>query len=108
MPLRVLPGRWSWIVLVIFTALNVALNTVVSVNLAQRAIDADRRARAEASEANRPVLCLLVTSQERVMRQQAEIFSEAESEIGRRSADAWRDAAKSWHDLGILFRCYQE
>jgi len=92
MPLRALPGRWAWIVLVVFTALNVGLTSVVTTRVAQRSIDADHRARAESAEQSRGIVCLVVTKQEAV-------FREAQSEVGRNAADAW-------HDLGILFRCY--
>ncbi len=93
MPLRRVSSGWyAWIVLVIFTALNVGLTTVVTTRVAQRSIDADRTARAVAAEQSKAVVCLVVTKQEAV-------FREAESEVGR-------NAAAAWHDLGILFRCY--
>jgi hypothetical protein len=92
MPKRMLPGSWAWIVLVVFTALNVALTTVVTTRVAQRSIAADRVARAAAAEQSRAVVCLVVTKQEAV-------FRDASTQVGRNAADAW-------HDLGILFRCY--
>jgi len=92
MPLRKLPGWWSWVVLVLFTAVNIALTITVTSNLSQRAIDADRKARAEASAQSRSIVCLVVTTQENV-------FSEATSEVGKK-------AARAWHDLGELFHCY--
>lgn len=93
MPLRRFTGAWwSWTVLVLFTAVNIGLTITVTNSLSQRAIDADRNARASAAEQSRGVVCLVVIKQEAV-------FRESESQVGQNAADAW-------HDLGILFRCY--
>jgi len=89
---RVLPGRWPWIVLVVFTAFSVGLNTVVSTRVAERAIGADRRARAEAATSYLAVLCDLIIKQEAV-------FRESESEVGQNAADAW-------HSFGVKYGCY--
>lgn len=89
---RPLPNWWAWVVLVVATTLNIAMTTIVTGNLAHRAIDADRRARAEAGEQSRRAVCLVVTTGEKALRDMG-------TESGRNAADAW-------HDLGILFRCY--
>ena len=92
MPRPALPNWYTWTVLFVFTLGSIAISIVVNANLANRAILADRRARTEAAEQNRQVLCTVVRTQENV-------FRDATSEVGRNAADAW-------HDLGILFRCY--
>jgi Na+-translocating ferredoxin:NAD+ oxidoreductase RnfG subunit len=89
-----MPSWWSWVVLVLFTAASVGLNTVISTRTAERAIESDRRAREEAVRSSLTVLCDVVIKQEAV-------FRDAESEVGR-------SAAAAWHDLGVTYRCFRE
>jgi len=87
-----MPSWWSWVVLVLFTAGSVGLNTVVSTRTAERAVESDRAAREEAARVSLAVVCDVVIKQEAV-------FSDAQSEVGR-------SAAKAWHDLGVTYRCF--
>lgn len=89
-----LPSWWSWIVLVLFTAASVGLNTVISTRTSERAIESDRRARAAAAQSSLAVLCDAVRSQEAV-------FRESRTEVGR-------NAVRAWHDLGVKYGCYKE
>ena len=88
---RALPSWYSWVVLFVFTLGSIAISIVVNTSLAQRAIAADHKARADAAAQSHGVLCLVVVTQENV-------FKQASSDVGQK-------AAKAWHDLGILFRC---
>lgn len=92
MPRRPVAGWWAWVVIVAFTAINVALTTMIAGSLADRAVQADRRAREEAGRQSRGVVCLVIRTQENV-------FSGSDDDIDRK-------AAQAWHDLGILFQCY--
>ncbi len=89
-----LPAWWSWVVLVLFTAVSVGLNTMIATRTSQRAIEADRRARTETAQSSLAALCDAVRSQEAV-------FREAQSEVGQ-------NAARSWHALGVKYGCYKE
>ena len=87
-----LPNWYSWVVLFAFTLGSIGISIVVNINLAERAIAADHKARADAAAQSKSVVCLVVTTQENV-------FSQSTTDVGVK-------AAKAWHDLGILFRCY--
>lgn len=94
------PGWYSWLVVVALTAASAALSVVVNRGLTQNALEADRRAKADAeakaqqlAENNRRGMCSVFLAQERV-------FAEAETEVGR-------NAEKAWHDLAVTYRCYE-
>ncbi len=92
MPKRPIASWYAWLALVVFTAANVALTTIIAGNLANRAIQADHRAREDAAKQSVGAVCRMIAAQEDVYRGSAD-------EIDRK-------AAQAWHDLGILFQCF--
>ena len=93
-----LPPWYSWLVVIGLTLASNLLTLVVVLNLSERAVTNERKAREaaavesqESSERSRRGLCLVIQSQENV-------FTEASTPVGRKAADAW-------HDLGEIFRC---
>jgi hypothetical protein len=90
---------YVWLTLLVGLVGSSGATWVVTLHSAQRAVDAERRARLEADAARREsalsalaAVCNLVTSQEAV-------WKDAESPVGQ-------NARKSWHDLGVLYHCY--
>lgn len=94
--------RWWPIVVSVGTSVaSAVLSAALCITISQRAVDGERRAREDASAertraaaANLHILCQLVVTQENV-------FKDAQSQVGR-------NAAKAWHDLGIIYGCYKE
>jgi hypothetical protein len=89
-----LPGWYSWIAVVLLTAISVGLNTVISLRVAHSAIENNERQRQESSRAALAIFCTAARAQENV-------FRESQSEVGRKAAEAW-------HDLGVTFGCFRE
>ena len=69
------------------SVVSVVLSVVISVNASNRAIDSDRRARAQAAAESRKATCMLVAAQDAV-------YSETPP-----STKLGRDVAAAWHDL---------
>lgn len=100
MRVRVRPAWYPWMVMALIVVPLVAVSTIINLRATARAVESERRARTDAAaqaqktgEVVRAAFCAMVIAQENV-------FKESESQVGQ-------NAAKSWHDLGILFRCYE-
>lgn len=79
---------WYYQLAVVGTSLaSVVLSVMISVNASNRAIDSDRRARAEAAKDSRAVSCVLIIAQDAV-------YSETPP-----TTKLGRDVAVAWHDL---------
>jgi hypothetical protein len=87
------PRWYQALVVVGVSLLSVLLSVLVSLRSAERAIDADHRAREVAAAETRAATCLVIVAQ-------SEVYDGAEpiSEAGRR-------AEKAWRNLRTLLQC---
>lgn len=83
---------WYYQLAVVGTSVaSVVISVLISVNTSARAIDSDRRARAEAVAESRKVSCTLIIAQDRAYTE-----TPPATELGR-------DVARAWHDLRTLY-----
>lgn len=88
-----IPGWWAWVVLVVATAANVGLSTIVSIRQAERTIAAERASSRKAAEESRLATCALVSAQVNVYRETPPV------------TPTGREVARAWEDMSIRFHC---
>lgn len=87
------PGWYAWAAVVLSTMASAGLSAVVSVQLAERAVQAQQESQQQAAEASRQATC-------NVVRTQLAIY-----EVAPPSTATGREAVAAWGDMKNLYRC---
>lgn len=74
------PGFYAWLAVVLTTVGSVFLNVLISVNLAERAADGQRRS-----------ICQITITQSDIYRN-----TPPSTDTGRAAAQAWENARRDW------------
>jgi|ERR1044072_8105224 hypothetical protein len=93
-----LPSWYSWLVVVGMSSASIGLSVILSINMTERAVQAERDARlaaARGSEDMRRATCFVVASMD-------DAYSDPATPI---TSPVGRQVAQAWHNLRLLLKC---
>ena len=93
-----LPPWYSWLVVIGLTLASNLLTLFVVLNLSERGVQNERRAREAAAEE-------ATAAAERSRRGLCTVIKTQEEALAGASTPAGQRAVLAWHDLGEIFRC---